>query len=223
MNVSAVILSRRVTQVTQSHSIQKQIQRQMQNQRNRNVDGSTNLRELPVDSAIQPSGTCKCGKRCPGRFVCVRCDAAAMAAQERDASIALAEQLRSIGIPRFSTAELSVFRAGSPKRRKPSLARLGGQRPGEVPGQASRTRTRLLHHEVLSFVTKDGAPLVEIDGGQLSDIFTICVTADDFGLLARDMSRRQPKACWPSPACHGASRAAPCHGYPSPPTLSGAS
>ncbi len=65
---------------------------------------------------------------------------------------------------------------------------------GEAHEQASRTRTRLLRHEILSFVTKDGSPLIEIDGGQLSEVFTICVTADDFGPLARDMSILLDKA-----------------------------
>jgi len=59
---------------------------------------------------------------------------------------------------------------------------------GEAHEQASRTKTRLLHREHLSFVTEDGQTLIDIDGGYVRDIFTVCVTADDFGPLARDMS-----------------------------------
>jgi hypothetical protein len=59
---------------------------------------------------------------------------------------------------------------------------------GEAHKQASRTRTRLLRREKLSFVTSKGEPLVEIDGQSVSEVLTVCVTADDFGPLARDMT-----------------------------------
>jgi hypothetical protein len=59
---------------------------------------------------------------------------------------------------------------------------------GEAHEQASRTRTRLLKGERLSFLTRRGDPLVDIDGAHVAQVLTVCVTVDDFGPLARDMS-----------------------------------
>lgn len=59
---------------------------------------------------------------------------------------------------------------------------------GDGHMQASRTRTRLLNCETIRFVTRKREPLVEISGGTVSEVFTVCVTADDFGPLTRDMS-----------------------------------
>lgn len=65
---------------------------------------------------------------------------------------------------------------------------------GKAHEQAARTRRRLLAGETLSFFTKQGEPLVVIDGSRVSKVWTICVTADDFGPLARDMSTTLDKA-----------------------------
>jgi hypothetical protein len=59
---------------------------------------------------------------------------------------------------------------------------------GEAYRQASRTRSRLLAGEQVTFRDEDGIPLLVLEGKDLNEVFTACVTADDFGPLARDMS-----------------------------------
>jgi hypothetical protein len=59
---------------------------------------------------------------------------------------------------------------------------------GHAHEQASRTRTRLLRGEQVSCTTGEGVPLVTVDGATVSEVLTVCVTADDFGALARDMT-----------------------------------
>jgi hypothetical protein len=59
---------------------------------------------------------------------------------------------------------------------------------GEAHVQASRTRKRLLAGETLVFRNERHEVLVELAGAGVTEVFTVCVTADDFGPLARDMS-----------------------------------
>ena len=59
---------------------------------------------------------------------------------------------------------------------------------GEAHVQASRTRKRLLAGETLVFRNERHEVLVELAGAHVTEVLTVCVTADDFGPLARDMS-----------------------------------
>lgn len=59
---------------------------------------------------------------------------------------------------------------------------------GEAHRQTSRTRARLLAGEQLTLCDERGNPLHILDGRNVKEVFTICVTAEDFGPLGRDMS-----------------------------------
>ncbi len=54
--------------------------------------------------------------------------------------------------------------------------------------QAERLRARFARGERIALYSKDGTLLREIDSSQYNDVFAICITRDNFGPLATDLS-----------------------------------
>jgi hypothetical protein len=67
--------------------------------------------------------------------------------------------------------------------------------------QADRIRRRLAHGERVALFNQAGSVLAELDPSCIEDVFTICVTRDDYGPLATDLSLllERPEPATPFP------------------------